>query len=196
MRAGLVRMFTADPGLRVAGEARDGVEALRLAREAEPDVLLLDVDMPGLSGVDVARRLHAEQSPVRVLAFTAHTNRAFVQGLLSAGAAGYLTKDKDPALIIDAIKAVARGEGRWFVVPARTAVEAESLSTREREVLIRLASGRSNAEIALDLHLAESTVRNHLTSVYATIGVQSSREAVAWAWRNGVISEGEAYGDR
>lgn len=188
MRSGLVRMLRSQDGIDVVGEARDGTEALRLCWDEEPTVVVLDVDMPGVSGVEVARRLRAENSPVRVLAFTAHTNRVFIGGLLEAGVAGYLTKDKTPTEIVEAVRAVARGEGRWFVVPERRGSEADRLSDREREVLVSLAEGRSNTEIARALHLSESTVRNHLTSVYAVIGVQSAREAVAWAWRNGIVT--------
>ncbi len=191
MRSGLVRMLDSHDDIDVVAAARDGAEALHHARGHRPDVLLLDVDMPGVSGVEVARQLRDERSPVRVLAFTAHTNRQFVEGLLEAGAAGYLTKDKSPAQIVEAVRAVSLGEGRWFVVPPTRTAAFESLSDREREVLVALADGRSNPEIADVLGLSESTVRNHLTGIYAALGVQSAREAVAWAWRNrGVGGDG------
>ncbi len=186
LRKGLARLLDAQPGIAVVGQADSGQEALELVRERAPDVLLLDIDMPGLSGIDVARALRAEGHPVRVLAFTAHTGRQFVDGLLGAGAAGYLTKDRALPQIVEAIRGVARGEGRWFVAPGPVSEALDALTPREREVLVALAKGRSNAEIAATLHLSESTVRNHLTRVYATLGVESAREAVAWAWRNGV----------
>lgn len=189
MRAGLARLLGEQPGLDVVGQADGGAEALRLVRALAPDVILLDIDMPVVSGVDVARQLRNEGHPTRVLAFTAHTGAQYVEGLLEAGAAGYLTKDRTPAQIAEAIRGVARGEGRWFVVPGHEAAPLAALSPREREVLAALADGRSNAEIATALALSESTVRNHLTRVYATIGVQTAREAVAWAWKHGVVSD-------
>ncbi|WP_412069894.1 response regulator [Rubrivirga sp. IMCC43871] len=186
LRAGLARLLDAQPGITVIGQADGGEEALQMVRERTPDVLLLDIDMPDLSGVHVARALRDEGHPVRVLAFTAHAGRQFVEGLLDAGAAGYLTKDRSMPQIVEAIQGVARGEGRWFVAPGPVSEALGALTPREREVLIALAEGRSNAEIAATLHLSESTVRNHLTRVYATLGVESAREAVAWAWRHGV----------
>ncbi|WP_412060796.1 response regulator [Rubrivirga sp. IMCC45206] len=186
LRAGLARLLDAQPGLSVVGQAGGGHEALRLAQDLAPDVLLLDIDLPDLSGVDVARTLRADGHPVRVLAFTAHAGRQFVEGLVEAGVAGYLTKDRSLPQIVEAIEGVARGEGRWFVAPGVVPEALDALTPREREVLVALAKGLSNAEIAEALHLSESTVRNHLTRVYATLGVESAREAVAWAWRHGV----------
>jgi DNA-binding NarL/FixJ family response regulator len=184
MRAGVRQVLEADPDVDVVGEAGDGPAALRLALDLVPDVLLLDVDMPGLTGVEVAAALRGAGSPVRVLAFSAHSSRVCVGGLL---AAGYITKDEDPRLVVEAVKGVAAGGTRWFVAPAPRSAAERLLSGREQEVLGRLALGRSNQGIALDLHVSESTVRNHLTSVYAKIGAESSREAVAWAWRNGLV---------
>jgi DNA-binding NarL/FixJ family response regulator len=130
----------------------------------------------------VAQALWEEGSSVRVLALSAHADRAYVEGLLRAGAAGYMTKGRDLMQIAEAVRAVARGEGRWFVAPA----PPDPLTDREREVLRLLAEGRANAEIADELALSQHTVRNHLASVYAKLGVTTAREAVAWAWAHGL----------
>lgn len=184
LRAGVRRSLDADPDLSVVAEAATGDEALRLARELEPDVVVLDIDLPGLSGVDIARGLSGSRS--RIVAFTAHTGRGFVQGLLGAGVAGYVTKDQPEGVLIEAIKAVARGDGRWLVVPHDPADALGGLTERERDILVLLTRGLSNAAIAETLFVSESTVRNTLTSVYDKVGARTSREAVAWAYAQGL----------
>src|SRR5947207_4195665 len=114
VRAGIRHLLEQAPDLTVAGEASDGVEALHLAAELAPDVLLLDMELPGLSGVEVARRLQAAGSPVRVLALSAHDDPQYIFGLLTSGAAGYLTKDEAPQTIVEAVRGVARGEKGWL----------------------------------------------------------------------------------
>ena len=182
--AGVRGSFEADPDIKVVGEAQTVTEALRLARELRPDVVVLDIEMPDGTGVDIARVLRGE--PSRVLVFTAHTGRGFVNGLLEAGAAGYVTKDKGNDVLIEAVKAIAQGEGRWLVVPKDPADPLGGFTDRERDVLVLLARGLSNAAIAETLFVSESTVRNSLTVVYDKLGVVTSREAIAWAWANGL----------
>lgn len=187
-RAGVRALLDAEPDLEVVAEAADGAEVLRLLRSVDVDVLLLDMEMPGVSGVDVARSLARDGLAVRVLALSAYDSAEYVGGLFRAGAAGYLTKDKAPALVAEAVRAVAHGEGRWFVTPPSAGLDNALilLSDREREVLTLLAGGASNKEIAEALFIAENTVRNHLTAVYAKTGASSSRAAMVWAWRNGI----------
>ena len=182
--AGVRGSFEADQDLAVVGEAQTVTEALRLARELRPDVVVLDIEMPDGTGVDIARVLRG--GPSRVLVFTAHTGRGFVNGLLEAGAAGYVTKDKGNDVLIEAVKAIAQGEGRWLVVPKDPADPLGGFTDRERDVLVLLARGLSNAAIAETLFVSESTVRNSLTVVYDKLGVVTSREAIAWAWANGL----------
>jgi len=184
LRAGVRRSLESTPDITVVAEAADGFEALQLARDLKPDVVLLDIDIPGISGVEVARALRGTYA--KVLAFTAHAGRGFVQGLLEAGAAGYVTKDQPESTVIEAVRAVARGDGRWLVVPYDPMSPFSVLSDRERDVLALLARGLSNLAIAETLFVSESTVRNTLTAVYQKIGATSSREAVAWAWAQGL----------
>ena len=187
-RRGVRNLLDSEPDLHVVAEARDGEEALRFIQRGELDVAVLDMEMPGLTGVEVARTVRDEALRVRVLALSSYDDPSYVSGLLQNGASGYLTKDQPAALILEAVRAVARGEGRWFVQPASVSDPASGLSSREREVLALLAQGRSNGEIASELFISENTVRNHLANAYAKIGVRTAREAVAWAWRQGFVA--------
>lgn len=186
-RRGIRMLLEAEADIEVVAEAASGQEALRLIRSLRVNVVLLDMEMPGVSGVEVARTVKREALPVRVLALSSYDDAAYVSGLLENGAFGYLTKDKPASMILEAVRAVAQGEGRWFVMPKAAADPAPGLSEREREVLALLSEGMSNGEIARALFISENTVRHHLASLYAKLGVSSAREAVAWAWRHGFV---------
>jgi DNA-binding NarL/FixJ family response regulator len=184
-RAGLRAELAADGRFEVVGQAGDGEEALALVRALRPDVLLLDVAMPGRSGLDVAQALADDPQAPRILALSAHAEPAYITGLLAAGAAGFVTKDQHPAVIREAILAVHHGQGRWFVPMPRDPALLSPLTGREHEVLCLMARGLDNAAIASRLGLAENTVRNNISAIYSKLEVHSAREAVAWAWANG-----------
>ena len=188
-RRGVRDLLSAEPDLDVVAEVADGEGALRVLRTGGVDVAVLDMEMAPITGVEVSRSVRDEGLPVRVLALSSYDDPAYVQGLLRSGASGYLTKDQPPELIVEAVRAVAQGAGRWFVTPAPGAPDV-GLSERERDVLALLAEGRSNAQIAEALFISENTVRTHLTAAYAKIGAGSAREAVAWAWRTGFAAGG------
>lgn len=189
-RKGVRALLEAEPDVVVVAEAADGAEALRILRSVEVDVLLLDMEMPGVNGVEVARAVQEANLAVRVLALSAYDDAEYVAGLMRAGASGYLTKEKAPELVVEAVRAVSRGEGRWFVSvgpPSAAPDEAlGALSGREREVLGLLVEGRQNKEIGEALFIAENTVRNHLASLYEKTSTRSARELMAWAWKRGV----------
>ncbi len=186
-RAGLVAALRDGGRIDVVGEAADGREALRLVDQLEPDVLVLDMQMPVMSGPEVALALRGVAGAPCILALSAYNDSATVHGLLDAGAAGYLPKDQHPNIVREAVLAVHRGEGRWFVpIPKRPDV-LSPLTGREHEVLVAMARGLDNAAIGARLRIAENTVRNHLAAVYSKLGVGSAREAVAWAWENGLV---------
>lgn len=191
VRSGIRDMLEQAEGLDVVGEADSGPAALQQVEDKLPDVLLLDVEMPGMSGVEVAERLQNKSSPVRLLALSSYDDQEYVRGLLESGASGYLTKENAPELIIEAVRAVARGEVRWFVQPSLSNADTQKLTSREIDILQLMAQGHSNERIAEELHLAESTVRKHATNVYRKLGVDSAREAIAWAWQNGIMSPSE-----
>jgi len=185
LRAGISAMLTATGRIQVVGEANGGHEALRMVRDYEPNVLVLDMEMPDLSGVEVAQKLADTPLSTRVLAFSAYDDYSYVTRLMQAGAAGYITKDKPMPLLIEAVEAVARGEVRWFV-SVRPSEAQTPLTDRELDVVRLMAHGRSNNQIADALSISPITVRNYTSTIYAKLDVKSWREAVAWAWQTGI----------
>lgn len=205
VRAGLVALLGAEPDFDVVGAAADGIEALRLAREFTPDVVCLDIRMPGGNGIEVARSLCGpEADPViPVLMLTTFDLDDYIFGALEAGASGFLLKDSDPEVIIGAVRQVAVGNGtldqsltrrilREFVDRRRlqpvTGARADGLLTnRERDVLLLLAEGLSNEEIAAALVVEVSTVKSHLARMLPKLGVRSRLQAVVWAYQNRIV---------
>ena len=185
-RSGIKDALEKGGRIDVVGEASDGAEALKMVRQHRPDVLLLDMNMPEMPGPEVAAALRDDDTAPRILALSAYNDSAYIHGLLDAGAAGYITKDQHPTAVREAVLAVHRGEGRWFVPIPRKPEVLSPLTGREHEVLVLMARGLDNAAIAERLRIAENTVRNHLAAVYSKLDVSSAREAVAWAWENGL----------
>ena len=196
VRSGLRVLLDVHDGIEVAGEAADGEEALALAAALEPDVILLDLKLPGLDGVAVLTELRARGVGARVLVLTSANDPAQVSRAVQAGASGFLYKDVDPDALIRAIRAV--NDGNLLLAPdaaaplmAAHATRAAaprgglgSLTVREREVLDQLARGRSNREIARELHVSEKTVKTHVSSVLAKLGVQDRTQAALYAVRH------------
>ena len=194
---GLRALISEDDRMTVVGEAKDGLEALEMARRGGIDVVLLDMEMPGMNGVDVATAIQSEGLELRVLAYSSHDDASFVQGVLNGGASGYITKHRSGTEVLDAIAAVAAGEERWFVSPDKFAqpqqetdpLKRAGLTASEAAALKLLAKGLQNADIADVLNVSERRVKNALTIAYSKINVRQAREAVAWCWDNGVVRE-------
>lgn len=208
IRAGIRGELEKTDDIQVVGEANSGSEALTLVNRLKPDVLLLDVEMPGMSGIEVARHLQANQSPVQVLALSAHDDEQYVFGLLESGAAGYLVKDEVPETIAEAVRGVAQGEEGWLSrrVTARvmkgrkthlkSSNQAQQLlSERELEVLRLIAQGCDNQQVAEKLFITESTVKSHCNNIYSKLGVSNRVQAAAWAWQRGLANVGETTSD-
>ncbi len=200
MRAGIRATLAAEPDLTLVGEAADGAEAQRLCRELEPDVLLLDLNMPGPSTFETVAFLREHCPQMKVVMLTAYDDDIYVHGLVAAGVAGYVLKDEIEEAMVRAIRTVMQGD-TWFsqsVVEKLAQLAANeapldeqpALTKREVEVLRLLARGYSNARIAQELGIRGPTVRFHLRNIYDKTGLQSRTEAVAWAIQQGLVDEG------
>jgi len=192
VRRGLRVLLELGDGIEVAGETGDGAAALALAAEREPDVILLDLKLPGLDGLAVLTELKARGSTARVLVLTSATEPASASLAVRNGAAGVLYKDVDPDALVRAIRSVHDGHLLLAPEAAGTLVHAagqawggiDALTRREREVLAELARGRSNREIARALHVSEKTVKAHVSAVLAKLGVQDRTQAALLAVRH------------
>lgn len=197
VRAGLVMILGAQPDLEVVGEAADGPGALDVATRLRPDVLLVDIRMPGLDGVEVTRRLAGPDvaDPMAVVVITTFDLDEYVLGALRAGARGFLLKDAGPELLVQAIHAAANGDAliapnvtrRLLATfadhaPATTIQPIGPLTEREEEVLVLVARGRTNAEIATELFIGLSTVKTHVSSLMAKLGARNRVEIAMWAY--------------
>ncbi|MEU4195046.1 response regulator transcription factor [Kribbella sp. NPDC026611] len=198
VRTGLAMILGAQPGIEVAGTAADGREALELARRLRPDVCLFDIRMPGMDGIEATRALAGPgvDDPMAVVVITTFDLDEYVYGALKAGARGFLLKDAGPELLVQAIHAAANGDA--LIAPRITArllaafsdlpsdrapvQPIDPLTSREEQVLTAVAGGRTNAEIAGDLHISLSTVKTHITAVMGKIGARNRVEIAMWAY--------------
>jgi len=190
VRMGLRGVLSAEPGFTVVTEARDGHEALQRFPTAEPDVVLMDITLPGLSGIETTRRLVADHPWARVLTVSMHDTAEDVHRALEAGATGYVPKSAEADLLIAAIRSVAAGQR--FLPPelARRLADREArigLSPREIEVLTLVALGRANKQIALTLGLSEATVKTHLAHILEKLGAPDRTRAVTIAMESGLL---------
>ena len=194
VRDGLSSMFARDPEFEVLGEAADGAEAVRLAESLGPDVILMDLRMPGMDGVTATAELARRGIGARVLVLTTYDTDSHVLPAIEAGATGYLLKDAPRAELLRAVRAAARGEAALSPsVAARLmnkvrAPDAGPLSRRELEVLGLVAAGTTNREAAARLFITEATVKTHLLNIYAKLGVGDRAAAVAAAFNRGLLT--------
>jgi DNA-binding NarL/FixJ family response regulator len=196
MRSGMSQLIATTADIEVVGQAADGEEAVALDRELEPDVVLMDVSMPGVDGVEATRRITAARPAATVVMLTSFAEQERVLAALDAGAVGYLLKDAEPDEILRAVRAGAVGEAP-FSPRAATALVADRrreperatdidrLTAREREVLLLVGDGLTNKAIARELGISEKTVKAHLTNAYSALGVADRTQAALWVerWR-------------
>jgi DNA-binding NarL/FixJ family response regulator len=192
IRDGLGRLIAGLDGVELAGVAADGAEAVEQSARLEPDVVLMDLDMPVLDGIEATRRIVAAQPKTAVLVLTSFSDRPRIMGALEAGACGYLLKDVDADEVAEGIRAAARGESPLDPRAARTVLDARKapdplagLSEREREVLALLVEGLPNKLMARRLQISEKTVKSHLTRIFRELGVTDRTQAALWAERHG-----------
>jgi DNA-binding NarL/FixJ family response regulator len=206
VRAGLKMVLEAEPDIEVVGEAADGNEVLDVARRVAPDVVLMDIRMPGLDGLEASRRLLAGADPPKVLVLTTFDEEEYLYEALRAGTSGFLLKVSPPEQLIGAIRTVADGNALIDPAVTRRVIEAfgrrataspppasyEELTAREREVLVLLARGRSNAEIADELIVGDATVKTHVARVLMKLGLRDRVQAVVFAYEHGIVTPGDA----
>ena len=208
LRMGFRLVLEAQPDLEVAGEAGDGAQAVELVSRLEPDIVLMDVRMPTMDGVEATRRIVAQGGRSRVIILTTFDLDEYAYSALRAGASGFLLKDAPPADLLSAIRSVARGDA--VVAPSTTkrllesvadrlpnpsgtvpSDDLELLTAREREVLVEVARGLSNAEIAETLVLAEATVKTHVGNILAKLALRDRVQLVIYAYDHGRVAPGQ-----
>jgi DNA-binding NarL/FixJ family response regulator len=212
LRRGFRMILEAEEDLTVTAEAGNGAEAIELTRRHTPDVVLMDIRMPGTDGIEATRRITAEHPEVRVLVLTTFDLDEYAFGALRAGASGFLLKDVRPGEVVAAIRTVASGnavvsprvtrrllEEYAQVLPLSSAVQGErypalpTLTEREREVLVAVAHGLSNIEIAASLHVSETTVKSHVGRILAKLNLRDRVQVVVLAYEAGLVRPGAQY---
>jgi DNA-binding NarL/FixJ family response regulator len=197
VRKGFGLILSTQSDMEVVGEANNGREAVELAQQLEPDVVVIDVSMPELNGIEGTRRIGEVSPRTRVLALSMHRDAVYVREILKAGARGYLVKDADDDAFVDAVRAVARGEG--YISPAVSGAvlsdyrkhvtnPLDLLTSREREVLQLIAEGQTNKEIATLLNLSVYTIEAHRGKIMEKLNLHNTGDMVRFAIRNGLIS--------
>jgi DNA-binding NarL/FixJ family response regulator len=203
VREGLATLLDLTPGIEVVGQARDGAQAVALVAEHSPDVVLMDLHMPGVDGIAATETLTAEYPGTRVVVLTTYADDSSIQGALRAGALGYLTKDADRGQIARAVQAAANGQSVLDEAVQRKLVAAlaapapavpgsaapNGLTAREVDVLRLIAAGRSNPEIARELFVSEATVKTHVNHVFAKTGARDRAQAVRFAYQHGLVGD-------
>ena len=201
VRAGFRMILEAEPDMVVAGEAGDGDAAVARAADCAPDVVLMDVRMPGLDGIEATRRILAREASPKVIMLTTFDMDEYVFDALQAGASGFLLKDVPPEQLVEGIRAVVSGESLLAPSVTRRMIEVyldrppaapapavlDALTPREREILVLLARGLSNAEIAEQLFVSETTVKTHVARVLMKLGLRDRVQAVIFAYENDVV---------
>ena len=199
VRKGICALLATEPGIKVVGEAHDGNDAIAAAQRLQPDVILMDLVMPGVDGLEATRRLACCQPQVRILVLTSFAGDDKIFPAIKAGALGYLLKDSGPEELVNAIQQVHRGESslhptvarrllRELSSPSEQGPESDCLTQREVEVLQLVAQGQSNRQVADLLTISEATVRTHVSNILSKLNLCSRTQAALYALREGLVS--------
>jgi two-component system NarL family response regulator len=195
VRSGIKNLLGSSPDIEVVGEADDGEKAYQLVQEHNPDVLLLDLELPVMDGVELAEKMAKENNPVKILVLSSYSDREYITEMLSLGINGYLLKDEVPQNILNAIRGVSQGEQGWVSREVAALlgkistqeIERDPLTPREMEVLGLVVEGQINREIAFNLDISEKTVEKHLHNVFKKLDVSSRVEAAVLAVEENLI---------
>ncbi|MGI6557807.1 MAG: response regulator [Limnochordia bacterium] len=201
-RQGLARILEMEEDIIVVGEAGNGREALELAVELRPHIILMDINMPVVNGLEATRKLHRRLPHVGIIGLTIHDDEEYLRELIKEGAQGYLLKDTEPVRVVEAIRRVYRGEAflppnlitKLFSTLQRSSVAeddpspGEELTPREKEVLCCIAQGMSNKEIAVSLYISEKTVKNHISSIFRKLDLTDRTQAAVYAIKQGLVN--------
>jgi two-component system response regulator DegU len=201
-RQGLARILEMEEDIVVVGEAANGQEALELAARLQPHVILMDINMPVVNGLEATRRLHRRLPNVGIIGLTIHDDEEYLRELIKEGAQGYVLKDTEPVRVVEAIRRVYRGEAflppnlitKLFSTLQRSSVQdddqplEEGLTPREKEVLCCIAQGMSNKEIAVSLYISEKTVKNHISSIFRKLDLTDRTQAAVYAIKHGLVN--------
>lgn len=195
VRIGLQTLLNGYPDIELVGEAEDGEQTLAMVEALRPDVLILDIEMPGMNGDQVMHHIRLRGLPVHVLVLSAHDHPSYIRSVVRQGAAGFLVKGEDVEEIVEAIRAVAQGKTGWVsrsiahrlfsILEDENGPKESGLTRREREVLTEMVAGKTNPEIAVALGISEKTVEKHSVSIYSKLGVKSRTQAVVMAVEKG-----------
>ncbi|RAQ94027.1 response regulator transcription factor [Thermogemmatispora tikiterensis] len=199
-RAGMRYLLERDEKIEVLGEARRAEEALRLTRELRPEVLILDLQLPYLSGLEVVETLRKQQGTLRVLALSRYDDQVYLTRVVTSGVDGCLLKAEDPALVVEAVHAIAAHGEQWWSPGVsrkllnRNAIQALvrsslNLNQRELQILHLMALGYNNRYIAAKLCLSQGTVKNYISGLYSKLQVHTRAMAVSWAWQHGLLED-------
>ncbi len=192
---GIRDLLDSAEGIKITGEANSGAQALHLLKTQKPDILILDIELPDMNGVEVLNKIVEGATPVKVLVLSSYDDREYISQMLALGASGYLIKDEVPDIIVDAVRGISRGEKGWVSrkVAERLSQmldnkeENKNLTPRELDVLQQVSMGKTNAEIGLALGISEKTVEKHLDMIFRKLGVVSRVEAAVMAVREHMV---------
>ena len=195
VRQGLKRLLDRAPGIEVVGEASDGLQALETVRQLHPDVLLLDIEMPEMDGIEVARQLQASKHKVHILVLSAYDDREYIRALLDIGVDGYLVKGEAPGKIVEAVTGIARGQKGWVSSQIRKklekmhdpALKQQILSSRDLEILLMMAAGKTDSAIGAHYKMDDAECAHTLDKLLKKIGASNRRDALVIAFREGWI---------